>query len=33
MYENKLSIDILTLTTFLQDNGLIRKNWRNKSFN
>jgi replicative DNA helicase len=31
MYQNKLPIDILTLTTFLQDNGLIRKNWRNKS--
>ena len=25
MYTNKLSIDILTLTTFLQDNGLLEK--------
>jgi replicative DNA helicase len=30
MYKNKISIDILTLITFLQDNGLIRKNWRIK---
>jgi replicative DNA helicase len=27
MYQNKISIDILTLITFLQDNGLL-KNWR-----
>jgi replicative DNA helicase len=33
MYKNKLPIDILTLITFLQDNGLIRKNWWYKSFN
>jgi replicative DNA helicase len=25
MYKNKLPIDILTLTTFLQDNGLLEK--------
>jgi replicative DNA helicase len=25
MYKNKISIDILTLTTFLQDNGLLKK--------
>jgi replicative DNA helicase len=27
LYKNKIPIDILTLITFLQDNGLIRKNW------
>jgi hypothetical protein len=32
MYESKVPIDILTLTTFLQDNGLL-ENWRIKSFN
>jgi hypothetical protein len=32
MYKNKLPIDILTLITFLQDNGLLGK-IMDKSFN
>ena len=27
MYKNKLPVDIVTLVTFLQDNGLLQKNW------
>jgi replicative DNA helicase len=33
MYQNKIPIDILTLTTFLQDNGLLKKDWWDKSLN
>ena len=33
MYKIKLPIDIVTLTNFLQENGLLQQNWWNKSFN